>query len=204
MACNTASAQALRRIQRVYVLKKFPDRKVIGVIIPTAEVVAERRLHRVGVIGTVSTIASGIYRREINKRLHRAVVIQQATPLLVSMVESGDYTLAKAALKRYLRPLAHRRIEALVLGCTHYPVLKKLIRPIVGREVIIISQDEIIPPKLKEYLEQHPEIERRLTRRGRRYFLATDITPQLSTMAKKWFGRRITFELVDILSENKH
>lgn len=196
IACNTASAQALRRIQREYLPKNFPNRRVLGVIIPTVEAVAEKNLKCIGVIGTVSTIESGVYPQEIKKLIRPVSVYQQAAPLLVAMVESGNYKLSKLAVHQYLQPLLRRRIQGLVLGCTHYPILKKLFGQAAGKKVKVFSQDEIIPKKLKIYLDRHPEISRRLDQRGRRTFLATDITKPLIVLARRWFGRNVKLQRV--------
>jgi glutamate racemase len=97
-----------------------------------------------------------------------------------------------------LKPLLNKKIDTLVLGCTHYPILKKEIRKIIGPKIKIISQDEIVPKKLKDYLVRHPEIETRLTKHSNTRILVTDKTKNMENVAKKWFGKSAKINLVEI------
>ena len=108
--------------------------------------------------------------------------------MLVPLIEEGDNKLAKPFLLKYLRPLSNKKLDALVLGCTHYPLLKKEIREILPKKIKIISQDEIVPKKLKEYLERHPEITRRLSDHGSIKMVVTDKTQNMNRLVKRWFG----------------
>ncbi|MCL1785756.1 MAG: glutamate racemase [Alphaproteobacteria bacterium] len=193
IACNTASIAALQRIQREWLPANFPDRRVLGIVVPTIEEAADA--NNIGLIGTVSTVASGVYESELLKiapnRRFRAV----ATPLLVPLIENGGDKYAKEIISDYLAPIAD--VETLVLGCTHYPVYKGLIRRILPR-ARIISQDEVLPPKLADYLRRHPEIEGRLSRGAGRFFGITDMTRGYIAAAEQLFGRAIEIERVDI------
>lgn len=177
IACNTASAEALRKIQQEYLPAHYPDRKVLGVLIPTAEEVVEQtKNNKVGVIATAGTVGSKTYVTEIKKLNPDIEVIQQATPLLVPLVENNAMKYAEPILGDYLAPLLEADIDTLILGCTHYPLLKELIRSKVG-SVNVVSQDEIMPKKLRDYLDRHPEVDKKLSKNSSRTFLTTDLAP---------------------------
>ncbi|MBN2585512.1 glutamate racemase [Patescibacteria group bacterium] len=185
VACNTASAVALRRIQREYLPKYYSNRRVLGVIIPTAETAA--KFSPVGVLATESTVNSGAFVRELKKLNPKVTVYQQSAPLLVPLVENNAIKWAKPILKDYLSPLLKRKVKGIILGCTHYPLLKSQIKNLAP-EVKIISQDEVIPAKLADYLKRHPEMGRQLSRNGRRELYVTDLTENIQVKAKSWFG----------------
>ncbi len=199
VACNTASANALRKIQRRYLPRYYPNRRVLGVIIPAAEyAVLQKRAKRVGIIATKATVASGAYRREIKKLAPRTRVFQLATPLLVPFIEANRLGEAQPILERAIRSLLRKRIDTLLLGCTHYPLLKRTIRDCCGKRINVIAQDEIIPRKLLTYLLRHPEIEKRIGTRGQRKFFVTDITENFSALASRWFGKSIVLKKTTI------
>lgn len=186
LACNTASARALRRIQKEYIPKYFPNKKVLGVLIPSAE---EGSMYKkVGVIATKGTVASETFPKEIKKLNKKIKVFQNSAPMLVPLIEEGEYASTKSFLDKYLKPLINKNIDALILGCTHYPILKKEIGKSLPKSLRIISQDEIIPKKLKVYLNNHMEIEKKLSKKGSAKILVTDITQNVSLLARKWFG----------------
>lgn len=175
LACNTASAEALRKSQQEYLPHNYPDRRVLGMIIPTAEAVFESRSPgRVGVLATPSTVESQAYVRELRRQCITVEVAQVPAPLLVPLLENEGWKYLGAVLDDYLTVLLESEIDAVVLGCTHYCLLKKLVRDRVS--IPVISQDEVIPEKLANYLLRHPEIEDRLSRYGTREFCVTDIT----------------------------
>lgn len=171
IACNTASAEALRVIQQEYLPKNYPDRRVLGVIIPTVEMVKEHQI--VGVLATQSTVNSGSYIQELQKHEKSVKIIQQAAPLLVPLIENDELAFLPPILEKYLRPF--KSIDTLILGCTHYSVIKNQIKEQLGESVTILTQDEIIPAKLKEYLERHPKIEQLLSKKGGREYCVTDL-----------------------------
>ena len=145
VACNTASAQALRELQ-----KNFKNKKILGVLIPTAEEAA--KFQRVGILGTAGTIISNAFPREIRKLNKKTTVFQNPAPLLVPLAEAGEKKGAIPFIEKYLAPLTGKKIDVLVLGCTHYPVFKKEMKLVLRKaspRAKIISQDEIIPKKLK-------------------------------------------------------
>jgi len=203
VACNTASAEALRRIQQEYLPKHYPKRKVLGIIIPTAEAaLKDPKIKRVGVLATQGTVGSGTYIRELKKICPDVTVIQQAAPLLVPLIESNAVKFADPILQSYLQPLIKKKIDTLILGCTHYPLLKKEIKKICGRDINVISQDEIISAKLTDYLQRHPEIEKMLDKHKRRKFLVTDLTDAMKTLSRKWFEKNIKFRIVQLEQKN--
>lgn len=193
IACNTSSSKALRKIQRQYGAR----RKVLGVLIPAAEeAVRKTRNKRVGIIATQATVASKKFVRELWKLDPEVQIFQQACPLLVPLVEAGeqDSPEMRSALKKYLRPLARKKIDTLILGCTHYGILEKKIRKIVGRRVAIVSEARVVPKKLKDYLKRHPEIESKLSKRGSVRFYSSDRTDNFRELGSRFFGKPITVE----------
>ncbi|MEK7588858.1 MAG: glutamate racemase [Patescibacteria group bacterium] len=196
IACNTASARALRRIQQEYLPKNFPDRRVIGVLIPGAEECA--KYQKVGVMATKGTVSSNTFPNEINKINIKSKVFQNSAPMLVPLAEEGEVENAKIFLKKYLKSLLDKKIDAVMLGCTHYPIFKKDIQKIVGKKIKVISQDEIIPKKLKEYFVRHSEISKKLSKNKTAKILVTDVTDSMVALSQKWFGKDAKPELVNI------
>jgi glutamate racemase len=200
-ACNTASSEALRRIQQEYLPKKYPGKKVLGVLIPAAEVaVIKTRNKKIGVIATPGTVNSKAFVREISKLDKKIKIYQQACPLLVPIVEAGEQN-SKAAhliLKKYLKPLVGKQIDTLILGCTHYGILEKKIKKIVGKDVEIINESKIVGKKLEEYLGRHPEIEKKLSRKRKRTFYSTDLTDNFQILGSKFFSRKIKAQKVGL------
>jgi glutamate racemase len=193
IACNTASSEALRKIQDEY----GPKKKVLGVLIPAAEeAVQKTRNNRVGVIATRSTVASKKFGRELAKLDSSVKVFQKACPLLVPLVEAGEHNSreTETILKRYLTPLLQKNIDTLILGCTHYGILEKKIRAIVGPDIAIISEARVVPKKLERYLAKHTEIETTLGRRSSVHFYSTDRTDRFQTLGSKLFGKNIAVE----------
>jgi glutamate racemase len=198
IACNTASAEALWRLQQE-VLPHYPNRKVLGVIVPAAEIAISGGGMRIGVLATTSTVKSCAYVTEITKISPSAVVFQQAAPLLVPLVENDGAVWAPPILESYLEPLLRQQIDTLVLGCTHYPFLKAEIKIVVGNGVHIVSQDEFLPTKLANYLAQHKDLESRLSKTGQYQFFITDQTASQYSLASKLFGQPIAIENIGYL-----
>jgi glutamate racemase len=198
LACNTASALALRKIQQGFLPKYYPDRRVLGVVIPTLEAVTRMTLVKssIGVLATASTTKSHIYKKELQKINSKIKIHEQSAPELVPMIENNKIEGITPILKGYLRPFIKREISALILGCTHYPLIKRQIGQILGKNVKIICQTDIIPLKLKDYLARHPEIDSKLNKSSRRQFLVTKFSKHFNTVAKRLFGREIKFKVV--------
>ncbi len=155
LACNTASATALRKIQQDYLPANFPERRVLGVLIPIAEKIAlENKMSRIGVLATKATIASGAYERELRKFLKPDVrIVSDSASLLVPLIEEGwtDQPITREVLKKYLAPLKDKQVESLILGCTPYPLIKKLIQAEMPHTHIFDSPS-VIPTALENYL----------------------------------------------------
>lgn len=198
VACNTASALALRRLQKEFLPKHFPNRRVLGVLVPLVEDLCEKKCKRIGVLATQATTDSHAIRKELNKRFPDALVYEHAAPLLVPLVENGDRTLLPRVLGSYIKPLLQKKVDCIALGCTHYAILKRDIRRIAGHGVRIISQDEIVGVKLVDYLRRHPEIESLLSRNGRVMLCVTDRTSEFQKRAFQWFGKNILLQVVDL------
>jgi len=196
IACNTASARALRRLQQEYLVKNFPNRKVLGVLIPAAEEAAKYK--RIGILGTPGTIHSNTFPKEMKKINSKIKVFQNSAAMLVPLAEEGEIILAKPFILKYLEPFSDKKIDALVLGCTHYPIFKKEIKKYIGKNVKIISQDEIIPKKLRNYLMRHEEITKKLSKTKKIKILLTDKTKNIEILTKKWFGSKIKSKLINL------
>lgn len=196
VACNTASAEALRQVQQKYLPIHYPDRRVLGVIIPAIEESSGTK--RVGVLGTTATVASRAYEKEFKKTNPDIEIFQQAAPLLVPYIENGQWELIPPVLEEYLQPLLEKQIDTLVLGCTHYPLLKNEIRGIIGPKIRIVSQDEFLHKKVQNYLERHPEIDTRLSKNRTRAFFITKKTEHFEKLAKEWFNENTQLQVVKI------
>jgi glutamate racemase len=187
VACNTASAEALRQLQQSYLPEHYPDRRILGVLIPAAEAaVAATTNRRIGVLATTSTIMSKAFEREIHKLDPEIDIMGQPAPLLVPLIENGGEQWAPPIIKSYLEPLTG--CDTVVLGCTHYPYFKDIIRDQVGKGVTVISQDEIVPAKLADYLKHHPELESRLSQNRTRRYQVTDLTDGAVRLAGELMG----------------
>lgn len=188
VACNTASAVALRRIQQEYLLENHPDRRVLGVIVPTLEHTIENKHKNIGMLATTAMSNSGIYEEELRKLDPEIKLHSMPAPLLVPLLEhDGDEFLDKA-LHNYVSPLLDKNIDSLILGCTHYCLLKDKVRALVGSSIDVISQDEIIPQKLHGYLLRHPEIETRLSKADSFETYVTDYSDSFLSAALKILG----------------
>jgi glutamate racemase len=194
LACNTASAKALRRIQQEWLPDHYPDRRVLGVVIPLAEAAVDgSRWGRIGVIGTRATVESGVFDQEVHKLNPELKVIEKACPLLVPLVEEGwtGKPETRSILKKYLLPLKSAAIDTLILGCTHYPFLKKDVARIMGKNCRVLDGPAIVADKLADYLVRHPEIETRLSRDRIRSFSTTDDPERFRAFGEDFLGRRI-------------
>lgn len=201
IACNTASAEALRKIQKEYLPRKYPTKKVLGVLIPAIEeALMKTTSGKIGVIATTATVRSEKFIREIKKRNKNIYVFQQACPLLVPIVEAGiiQHDATNLILKTYLKPLQQKKIDTLILGCTHYGLLENKIKKIVGKKVDLISEARIVPKKLKKYLQNHPEVEITLKKNSRVMFYTTDLTETFQALGSIFFGKKITVKKVSL------
>lgn len=195
LACNTASSDVLRKIQQEYLPSKYPDKKVLGVLIPASEYAIKKTKNgRVGVIATEGTVKSGSFIREFKKLNPEIEVFQQACPLLVPIIETGEWELeeTKLILEKYLAPLKKQGVDTVILGCTHYGILKKEIEKILGPDVTVITEEEVVPTSLRDYLRGHGDIE--LNKERQIKFYSTDITDKFANLGSEFFGEEISVD----------
>jgi glutamate racemase len=202
IACNTASAKALRTIQQRLLPALHPDRRVLGIIRPSVEALARLpQGHAVALWATPGTVQSESYALELEKLRPDLRLVQVACPLLVPLVENGE--LEGAGLDHFLRRYwdatrARGPVDALLLACTHYPLLLPALRSVVPSEVELLEQGALVAPSLADYLERHPEIESRLARSGRTRFLTTDRSDAFDRLAELFLGRPVASERVEL------
>ena len=203
LACNTASAKALRTIQQKDLPGIAPDKRVLGVIRPTAEVIGSyTHTNSVGVLGTKGTINSGSYEIEINKFFPQIRVHQLACPMWVPLVEYGEYKSAGADyfVQKYLYQLLSQSpdIDTILLACTHYPLLMDKIKKYLPANINVVSQGAIVANSLADYLQRHPEMEIALSKRGKMSFYTTDDTADFDNHATDFFGKKIQSEYLQL------
>jgi glutamate racemase len=194
LACNTASAKALRTIQQKDLPKIAPNKKVLGVIRPTAEIIGNfTKTNAIGILGTNGTVQSGSYQKEIEKFFPAVKVFQQACPLWVPLVENNKYNIEEADyfIKTDIDNLINQssEIDTILLACTHYPLLFKKIRHFTPDVINIIMQGEIIADSLKDYLVRHPDIEKECSKNGRVDPYTTGDTMDFDRQSAEFFGR---------------
>ena len=197
IVCNTSSSVALRKIQQDYLPKHHPERRVLGIVIPTAEEVSSLSFTKViGILATEATVSSRAYVQEIFKIDPTVQVHQQACPLLVPIIESGELQNAVAPARQYVASLLkqHEGIDTILLGCTHYALIETILREAIPSGIRVVSQGEIVAAKLVDYLRRHPEMDGRLQRSGSRHFLSTECSPRIQRLASQFFGEPITIE----------
>ena len=179
LACNTASAKALRTIQQVNLPKIDSTRRVLGVIRPTAECISQlTQTRHVGILATAGTIKSESYIIEINKLFPDIMVVGEACPMWVPLVENNEYNSKGSDyfVQKHINQILDKdpKIDTLILGCTHYPLLLKKIREFTPQHVRIVAQGEYVAISLEDYLKRHPEMDNRCTKRGTCRFLTTE------------------------------
>jgi glutamate racemase len=195
LACNTASAESLRKTQQEYLPVFRPDHRVLGVIIPTVEAVFESfQPQRVGVLATASTVQTGAYERELKFRHPAIEVVSKAAPLLVPMIEGDGIRYIRPVLQDYLKELGP--VDSVVLGCTHYSLIAEEVRQLT--EAQVVSPNEVVPHKLVDYLARHPEIDSRLSKTGARRYEVTDLGPGYEALVAKMAGKPLDLEEVVI------
>lgn len=194
MACNTASSVATEA------LKKNFDLPIYEVISPAVRLALdETRTSAIGVIGTRATINSGIYEKKIKEQNPNARVYSAACPLLVPLVEEGWLRKPETRMivKKYLHPLKVRQIDTLILGCTHYPVLKPIIQQKIGKRVRVISSSTAVAAEIREFLSSSPLIDRQFSKTGQTGFYVSDLTPQFEKTARSVIRQPIRLEHIN-------
>lgn len=186
IACNTATAITLRYLQKRFCPKFAPNVKILGVIIPTVEEALKNGEQKIGVVGTPTTIHSDIYGVELRKIDSEVKVISLATPRLVPAIEKNNFVEAEKAITEYTKTF--QNIPALILGCTHYPLVKDLFQKALPK-TRLICQDDLMGQKLADYLRRHPEIETKLSRGSTRQFFVSHLSPTYTQVAQKLFSK---------------
>lgn len=188
IACNTASAETARRLQQEFLPAEYPNRKILGIIVPTIEVLDFDIPTKVTLIGTKRTVESGKYRLELDHKGNGNTILRQiATPELVPLIEMNELvTATEQAIKRIEAEAGES--EVVVLGCTHYTQIKKQLRDYFGESKKIVSQDEVIPAKLSDYLMRHHEISSQLTHGGERSIHLTAHRPDYDHVMGHFLG----------------
>jgi glutamate racemase len=169
LACNTASAKALRSIQQNYLPKHAPDKRVLGVIRPSTELVgAMSNSHSIGLLATEGTVKSESYLIELEKFSPETTLYQHACPAWVPLIENGQHETeeGKKIIQKDIELLLEKspNIDTLLLACTHYPIVEEYIKSVVGPSIQVISQGDIVASSLVDYLERHSEMKNRLTK----------------------------------------
>ncbi|MDE6806172.1 MAG: glutamate racemase [Muribaculaceae bacterium] len=203
LACNTASAKALRSIQQRDLPTIDPSRRVLGVIIPTVEALGDLTSSRhVGVVATPGTIKSHSYRIETAKLYPDISLTEVAAPMWVPLIENGeaDAPGADYFVKEYCDEVlaADPEIDTLLLGCTHYPILYPKIRQYLPERIRVVPQGELVADSLADYLERHPEMAARCSRGGSLRFMTTESAEKFDRLASIFLSRPVSSERVSL------
>ena len=203
LACNTASAKALRTIQQKDLPAIAPSKRVLGVLRPTTEIVGNlSSTGEIGILATSGTVISDSYPIEINKFFPDIKVFQQACPMWVPLIENMEENSdgTDFFVQKYIRQLFEKssNIDTIVLACTHYPLLLKKIKKIVPEKIKIIEQGEIIADSLKNYLKRHPEMENRISRKAQIDFFTTETPDNFNKSASHFYGKEILAKKISV------
>jgi glutamate racemase len=203
LACNTASAKALRSIQQRDLPSKYPDKRVLGVIRPTTELIGNfSKTKSVGILATNGTVISQSYPIEIAHHFPEIKVYQEACPMWVPLVENNEYDGEGADyfIKKNIANLLKysSEIDTVLLACTHYPLLKNKLEHFLPESIQLISQGEIVADGTKNYLLRHPEMEKALSKNGQRDFYTTDSAKDFDSHALVFYGKEIASVHVDL------
>ncbi len=196
LACNTASAKALRSIQQNDLPKIDASKRVLGVIRPTTEVIGQyTKTNEVGILGTNGTVQSGSYPIEIKKFYPDINVYQQACPMWVPLIENNEHLSPGADyfVQKQINSLLEQSasIDTILLACTHYPLLMDKIKAFTPQNVTILSQGKIVAEGLADYLHRHPEIEEKCSKNGELNFYTTDSIEDFDNHAAIFYGKAV-------------
>jgi glutamate racemase len=203
LACNTASAKALRSIQQNDLHNLNPQARVLGVIRPTTEIIGRQtQTNSIGILATNGTVQSQSYLIEIEKFFPNVKIEQEACPMWVPLVENNEHQSEGADyfIEKHIHNILSRNkeIDTLLLACTHYPLLKQKIEKHLPKNVKLVSQGEIVAESLKDYLNRHPEIESKISKEGERIFYTTDSAEDFNNKATIFFGERVEARHLDL------
>jgi glutamate racemase len=199
LACNTASAKALRNIQQKDLPQMDNRLRVLGVIRPTTELVGQfTRTKHIGILATSGTVLSNSYPIEIAKFYSDVSVFQEACPIWVPLIENNEYNNEGADyfIKKHLNQLfaQSNKIDTILLGCTHYPLLIEKIRSFIPKEIQILNQGRIVADSLADYLGRHKELESLCSKNGTTKFYTTDSTKIFDEQAQLFYGEKLSSE----------
>lgn len=203
LACNTASAKALRTIQQTDLPRIGPHARILGVIRPTTEILGQfSKTNNVGILATNGTVQSNSYVIELQKFYPHLNVTQEACNMWVPLIENNEH-LNKGAdyfVEKNIKNILEKNadIDTLLLACTHYPLLKDKIQKYLPQHVQLLSQGEIVAKSLKYYLERHPEIETNISKEGRHLFYTTDSADDFDRHANIFFGKGVSSKHIDL------
>jgi glutamate racemase len=203
LACNTASAKALRSIQQNDLHGLDPNARVLGVIRPTTEIIGKHtQTNSIGVLATNGTVQSKSYLIEIERFFPDVKIDQEACPMWVPLVENNEHQSEGADyfIEKHINNILSRNkdIDTLLLACTHYPLLKEKIEKHLPKNVKLVSQGEIVADSLKDYLRRHPEIESKISKDGKSVFYTTDSTEDFNSKATIFFGEAVDAKHLDL------
>lgn len=203
LACNTASAKALRSIQMNDLPQIDPARRVLGVIRPTVECVGEiSKNQHIGVLATAGTIKSESYPLEIHKLFPEIQVSGTACPMWVSLVENNESQDEGADyfIRKYIDQLLSKdpQIDTVILGCTHFPILLPKIRQYIPDHISVIAQGEYVAESLKDYLKRHPEMDAKCTKNGNCQFYTTEAEEKFSESASTFLKQQISVKHITL------
>ena len=204
LGCNTASAKALRTIQMNDLPRIAPEKRVLGVIRPTVEVIGDiTQTRHVGIVATEGTVRSESYTLEIQKFHPDIKVTGQACPLWAAIVEAGeaDTEGAEYFVRKRIGQLLEKdpEIDAIILGCTHYPLLMNALKKAVPANVTIVSQGEYVAASLRDYLNRHSEIDARCTKNGTIRYFTTESTERFKECAALFLHEDVDVERVELV-----
>ena len=196
LACNTASAKALRTIQQKDLPRIDPEKRVLGVIRPSTEIIGNySNTGAIGIMGTAGTVISESYPIEIHKFFPDIQVFQQACPMWVPLIENGEFKSPGADyfVKKYLDELLEQsaEIDTILLACTHYPLLIEKIRAFLPKEIKLVAQGEIVAKSLAQWLENHKDMMNKVSKSGSLEFVTTDSASDFDNHASLFFGQEV-------------
>jgi glutamate racemase len=203
LACNTASAKALRTIQQNDLANNFPGKKVLGVLRPSTEIIGTySKTKHVGIMATNGTVQSKSYEIEIEKFFPDVKVVQQACPMLVPLIENNEYEneAADHFILEYLTALVQKdeKIDTILLACTHYPLIKERIEYFLSDHIKVIAQGEIVAKSLADYLQRHTEMETQLSKNNSIQFFTTDAAEDFNNHATIFYGEDVKAQHVEL------
>jgi glutamate racemase len=203
VACNTASAKALRTIQQIDLPKIAPEKRILGVIRPSTEIIGDlTKSGHVGILATQGTVNSESYIIELSKFSPSTKVVQHACPMWVPLIENNRHNseAGRKFIQDDVRCLLEKdpKIDVLVLACTHFPLVKDYIESIVPSNIEVLSQGKIVAEKLVTYLKHHPEIDIKCSKNGQVHFLTTENELEFNENASTFYGSKVIAEQISL------